>query len=108
MDDGPGGCGVPDHPQCAGKYTHPGDPGSGGIGGFCMYHKNAYEHEPGAPTRTPGCSTGTQFPPPWKEGYVRSPARPLVLLVLVLVLVPVLLLLPLPLLLLIVPIFTTL
>ena len=75
-----------------------------------MYHKNAYEHEPGAPTRTPGCSTGTQFPPPWKEGYVRSPVRPLVLLVLVLVLVlvPVLLLLPLPLLLLLVPIFTTL
>ena len=35
-----------------------------------MYFKDAYTQQPAAGTRTPGCSTGTQFPPAWPEGYV--------------------------------------
>ena len=43
--------------------------------GTCQYYRDVYEHQPGAPTRTPGCSTGTQFPPPWKEGYGHDQAH---------------------------------
>ena len=76
MDDGPRG------PTCGSVNpmgTCDGNPcltsASGCYLGTCQYYRDVYEHQPGAPTRTPGCSTGTQFPPPWKEGYGHDQAH---------------------------------
>eukprot|EP01043_Picozoa_sp_COSAG02_P014291 COSAG02_NODE_587_length_19920_cov_78.898693_3_plen_234_part_00 len=76
MDDGPRG------PTCGSVNpmgTCDGNPcltsASGCYLGTCQYYRDVYEHQPGAPTRTPGCSTGTQFAPPWKEGYGHDQAH---------------------------------
>ena len=76
MDDGPHGpiCGsVNPAGTCDGNPCL--ESPSGCYLGTCQYYRDVYEHQPDAPTRTPGCSTGTQFPPPWKDGYGHDQAH---------------------------------